>query len=275
MSNSAALFWSLATALPLLWMFMSSFKTAPDISNNLWGLPHRWTVANFQSVWTGNLQASTLAAAVPLSRYFANSVIVVTSALFLTLAMALPTAYALVRLQFRGRGLILFGFVCTLAIPVNALVIPIWKVENGLNITDSYIGLILPYVGTAMPYAVLLLAAYFRGFPREIEDAARVDGLGTAGIVSRVVVPLSKGPLSAIAVLLAYGFWNDFLFALVLMPTSNMETLPVGVVQFTQANYGVPMNLVMAALTIVVVPILVLYIALQRHIVGLKFQVNK
>ena len=274
-TTSVALFWTAATALPILWMFMSSFKTQSDILLNRWGLPRVWTLENFTSVWTGNLKDAAYTSAVPLSRYFLNSVIVVTFALVLTLAAAVPAAYTLARISFRGRGVVLVAVVLMIAIPVQALIIPIWKVENGLGITDTYPGLILPYVGTAMPYAVLLLAAYFRSFPAELEDAGKIDGLSAFGLLRKVVVPMSKGPIAAITVLLAYGFWNDFLFALVLMPTGSMETLPVGVVQFTQNTYGAPLNLIMAALTIITVPILLLYILVQKQITGIQFQLFK
>jgi ABC-type glycerol-3-phosphate transport system permease component len=274
-STSVAVFWTAVTALPLLWMFMSSFKTQSDILLNRWGLPRVWTLQNFTSVWTGNLKDASFTAAVPLSRYFLNSVIVVTFALLLTLGFAVPAAYTLARVSFRGRAAVMLVIILMIAVPVQALIIPIWKVENGLGITDTYPGLILPYVGTAMPYAVLLLAAFFRGFPSELEDAGKIDGLSSFGVLRKIVVPMSKGPISAITVLLAYGFWNDFLFALVLMPTGSMETLPVGVVQFTQNTYGAPLNLIMAALTIITVPILVLYVCVQKQITGIQFQLFK
>jgi ABC-type glycerol-3-phosphate transport system permease component len=274
-TTGVALFWSAATALPILWMFMSAFKSQADILINRWGLPKVWTLDNFTSVWTGHLKDASYTASVPLSRYFLNSVIVVTFALGLTLLVCVPAAYTLGRVKFRGRQVMMVVILLMIAIPVQALIIPIWKVENGLGITDTYPGLILPYVGTAIPYAILLLAAYFRSFPSELEDSGKIDGLSMLGVLRRVVVPMSKGPISAITVLLAYGFWNDFLFALVLMPSGSMETLPVGVVQFTQNTYGAPLNLIMAALTIVTVPILILYILVQKQLTSVQFQLFK
>lgn len=269
-----ALVWGLVTALPLLWMFVSSFKTFADFTKNLWGLPTNWTIDNYISVWTGQVIEGPITQVIPLSSFVINSVIVTVGSLAITLAIAIPASYVLARTTVRGRNFVLFAFLVMLAVPVQALIIPIWNAHNQLNLINTYPGLILPYVGTAMPFAVLLLTSYFRGFPKELEEAGRLDGLGTVGVVVRVVVPLSKGPISAIGILLAFGFWNEFLFPLLLVPSQDMQTLPLGVVQF-MASYNPPTILILTALCILTAPMLIVYVLFQRYITSAQFQLAK
>ena len=269
-----ALAWSLVAAAPLLWMFVSSFKTGADYTTNRWGLPQSWTLDNYISVWTGHVIDGPIPQVIPLSSYVLNSVIVASVSLALTLAMAIPASYVLARTFVRGRKAILSGFLVLLAIPVQALIIPIWEAHNQLGLINTYPGLILPYVGTAMPFAVRLLTSYFRSFPREVEEAARVDGLGTVGVLLRIVIPLSSGPISAIGILLTFGFWTDFLFALVLVPGQSMQTLPLGVVQFS-TSYNPPTVLILTSLCILTAPMLVVYILLQRYITSADFTMAK
>jgi len=145
-------------------------------------------------------------------------------------------------------------------------------VEDRLALTSTYLGLILPYVGTSLPFTILLLAAYFESFPRDLEDAARVDGCNEIQVFLRVVLPLARGPMTAVAILLANGFWGEFLYSLVLMPDNAMKTLPVGLFEFT-AEHFTPINLVLAGVGVIVTPILIVYVLFQRQITGANLEI--
>jgi len=257
--------WTLATFLPLIWMYLASLKTLPEFLTDRWSLPSSLQIDNYINAWNGDTPGGSVA--VPFSQYFLNSMVVTTASVALTLLLGSFAAYALARTKVPFRGLLVLLVVVALALPTHALILPIWAVEDQIGLTSTYQGLILPYVGTSLPFAVLLLTAYFRGFPQDLEDAARVDGCSSLGLFGRIVLPMSKAPLAAVGILLANGFWNEFLFSLVLMSENRMKTIPVGLYNFS-AEYFTPYNLVLAGLGIATAPILIVYIIFSRQITG-------
>lgn len=185
--------------------------------------------------------------------------------LLLALVLGSFAAYALARHPVPFKKVIIALLIVGLTMPTHALILPIWVMEDKLHLTNTYPGLILPYVGTTLPFALLLLIAYFRSFPSEIEDAALIDGCSTLGMFWRIVLPMSRGPIVAIGILLANGYWNEFLYSLVLMPDNFMKTLPVGLFNFN-GEFFTPYNLLLAVLAIATTPVVVLFLIFQKQV---------
>lgn len=258
--------WTALAILPLLWMYSSASKTLPQFNLDRWlpvWPPH---LENFVDAWSGNVPTDGRSVVLPISLYAMNSVIVTLGSLLLTLALASPAAYAIARSKRAWfRSILVFVLIIGLAFPAHGLVLPIWALANQLGLTNTYQGLIFAYVALSLPFAILILAAYFSGIPQELVDAAKVDGCSEFGAFRRVVLPISQGPLVAVSILLINGFWNEFLFSLVLMPDNRMKTLPVGLWNFT-GTYTIPYTLLLAILAIAATPVLILYLIFQRRI---------
>ncbi len=259
--------WTVLSFFPLIWMYYSSLKSAEELAKNKWlpTLDPRWQ--NYVEAWTGVIEREdgVQGFVIPISRYFLNSVVVSSGSLLLSLLLGSVAAYALARRPVVGSKAIMGMLVLALAIPTHALVLPIFAMEQDLGLTSTYPGLILPYVAFGLPFAVLLLVAYYRTFPTEIEDAARIDGCSTLAVFWRVVLPMSKGPHVAIGVLLLNGFWNEFLYALILMNDPLMKTFPPGLRAFAGEWYT-PFNIILAGLVVATTPILVLFLIFQRQV---------
>jgi len=255
-------------------MYYASLKSLPDFNLNRWSVAITPHFENYVEAWTGSVPGADFRAGtlvpLPFSRYFTNSVIITAGSLALTMILASLGGYALARHPIPGRRLLIGLVLIALAIPVHALVLPIWFVENALGLVDTHLGAILAYTATGMPFALILLTSYFRSFPAELEDAARVDGCSDLGVLWRIVLPMSKGPMAAVAILLANGFWNEFLYALVLLPSNGMKTLPVGLFNYAGEHFT-PYTVLLAALCIATTPLLILYLFFQRQVTSADF----
>jgi ABC-type glycerol-3-phosphate transport system permease component len=142
---------------------------------------------------------------------------------------------------------------------------PIWFIERNANLVDTYPGLILPMAAMSLPFAILLFRAYFQDFEPDIEDAARIDGCSRFGTFWRVALPMARGPIAAVAVLVMIGAWNDFLTVLVLAESDSMRTMTVGLWGFV-GIYRTPYHIILAGLTIATIPILIAYLLFQNQI---------
>lgn len=264
-----AVLWTVITITPIIWMYASSLKTLPEFNLNPWLPTLNPQLQNYLDAWGGAApagdQRAATGVALPFALYFRSSLIVTTGALILTMIVATLAGYALARQRVIGRRLVLVAMLFGLVIPPSALVLPIWFAEDKLGLTNTHFGLILAYAGTTIPFALLLLTSYFQSFPPEIEDAARVDGCSELAILWRVVVPMSRGPLAVVAVLLANGFWNEFLYALILAGTNDTKTLPVGIAAFAGGHFT-PYTVLLAAMGIAAGPVLILYLVFQRQV---------
>lgn len=264
-----AVIWTLLTLLPIIWMYSSSLKTLPEYDLNPWLPTTNPQFVNYFDAWTGVIPGSdprsTANIPLPFATYLFNSVVATGGSLALTLGIGILGAYALARQRVFGYRLVMGILVFGLVVPSQALVLPIWFAERTLNLTDTHLGLILAYVGTSLPFALLLFTAYFRGFPAELEDAGRVDGASELGILTRIVLPMSRGPIAAIGILLANGFWNEFLYALILAQSHDSKTLGVGLYGFAGSHFT-PYTVLLAAMGIATAPVLILYLIFQRQI---------
>lgn len=239
---------------PLYWMFVSALKSPSEI----FSVPPTWWPADPQ--WHHFVEVFQQ---VPFARWMFNSgfvAITVTLVALLTHAMA---AYSLARLQYPGRRF-LFGLIIgTLMVPFWVIMIPLYIEVRAFGWLDSYWALIIPAIPNA--FGIFLLHQFYLGIPRELEEAATIDGCSKAGVFFRIVLPLSKSIMAALAVFFFVANWNNFLWPLLVTSSSEMKTVQVGIAGFT-GQYMNPWAYLMAANTIAVVPNLVVFVLLQRQL---------
>lgn len=241
---------------PFIWMVASSFKSNQEVLQyppTL--LPQDWHVENYRSVFTQ----------VPFARYMTNSAIVavtVTAVALLTHAMA---GYALACLRFRGRQVLFIAIIATMMVPFYSLLVPLLSLSRTLGWIDSYAGLIIPWIPHA--FGIFLMRQYFLTFPRELRDAAAVDGAGHLRIFFRIALPTAYPVLAALAIIYFIGNWDRFLWPLIITNSPDKLTAPLGLVQF-QGQYSTQWNVLMAGAVVASIPTLLLFIVLQRRIVA-------
>jgi len=183
----------------------------------------------------------------------------------LNLVVVYPLAFALARMRFRGQKPIYGIYAICLFVPVQLMVIPLFSLEKNLHLLDTYLGLILPYAATTMPFSVVFITAFFRTIPRELEEAATLDGASRLRIMIQIMMPLS---LPAFATAVVFGFlhtWNEFLIALTLTHSSDVRTLPLGLLNFMQQQDQPDYATLFAALAISIVPVLAVFLVFQRQ----------
>lgn len=246
---------ALLTVYPLLWLFISSFKSNQDFFGNPFSLPKVWQFENYSRAWEiGGIGSA-----------FLNSIIVSISALILTLFLGTLAAFILSRLDFRFKGIVMMLFALGMLIPIHSTLVPLFILMKSLGILDTYASLILPYTAFELPIAVFVTAAYLTSIPKEMEEAAMIDGNGYWGIFFRIIVPLAVPAMATVSILAFLRFWNDFSFALVFINNQALKTLPLSLSLFSD-GYGTDYSLTMAAMAIAVIPTVIIYLLFQQYI---------
>ena len=243
---------------PFIWMVASAFKPLSEIFGTARILPQDPRLMNFVEVFTYQ----------PFARHYFNSLYISTSVTALTLVFASLAGYALARIRFAGSGLMLLLLISALMVPEEVTIIPNFFLVGHLGLMDTHWPLILLTVfGSHGVLATFLMRQFFSSLPKELEEAGTMDGLTRLGVWWRVALPSSRPALGAVAILTFLHSWNLFLEPLVFISSLELFTLPVSLANFTD-DYGAPLwNLQLAATTLAVVPVLVVYIIAQRQII--------
>ncbi|MFJ5815382.1 carbohydrate ABC transporter permease [Streptomyces sp. NPDC093108] len=246
----------LIMSAPFLWMAVSAFKTQTELTASppVW-IPTEWTLENFRE----------LLDKLDLPLYFMNSVIVAVLVTVSNLVFCSMLGYALAKLNFAGRNKI-FGLVLgALMVPGNLMLLPLFVLMSKLHLIDSYAGLVLPFAAGA--FGVFLMRQFMQSIPDELLEAARMDGAGEWYIFWRIVMPLVKPALATLSIFTFLGSWNNFVWPLIATNDPDKYTLPVALATFaTDPNKAGGSNgMLMAGSLLVVLPVVVLFIALQRH----------
>lgn len=245
---------ALACLIPLLWMFLGSFKTPTELAQRPPALlPESWGLGNYTEA---------------LSRfnfvqYLGNSVIVTIAATVLTLAINSMAAYALAKYNFRGKNLLFLLTLATIMIPLQVILIPVYQVVASLGLVNTLWGMIIPAAAT--PTGVFLLRQYMLSIPDELIEAARVDGSGEFRTFVQIVLPLCTPALAVVAIFSVMWRWSDFLWPLVVAQSEAVYTLPVALARFN-AELTVPFNLILAMGVVSTIPVLIIFLIFQRQI---------
>lgn len=251
-------FWAILFLMPVAWMLVMSILPEHEIFQPVphW-MPQEPTLQNFQELFKRAEEA-------PVLRWFFNSVLVAGTGTVCYLLLTSMAAYAFSRLQFPGRNVLFFIVIATLIIPGQVTIIPVFLLLQKLHWFNTYYALIVP--GLAGAFGVFLLRQFFLTIPKELEEAALIDGCGRAGIYWRVILPLGKPALATLAIFSFLGGWNDFMLPLIATNEIEMRTLPVGLTIFL-GRYSMQYGLVMATAVIATLPVLVMFLLFQRHII--------
>jgi multiple sugar transport system permease protein len=243
---------------PVLWMLSSSFKSNADI----FAYPPQLISKSFSAM----AYAAVFNDPQEL-RFFINSYVVGLSVTTLTILVAILAAYALSRYKFLLKEPLKVIIIGVQAIPPITLIIPLFGVVIALHLYNSYEGLIFTYLVFTLPYSVIMMTAYFNSLPRELDEAARIDGAGTMRTLFRILLPLARPGLVAVGFYAFMISWNEYLFALTLTQTNNMRTVPVGL-ELLMGQYNYQWNQIMAMSVLGCLPVVILFLVFQRHFVG-------
>ncbi|WP_175400521.1 carbohydrate ABC transporter permease [Paenibacillus sp. KS1] len=243
---------------PFLFVLFSSVKTDNGaIAANPFGLPTEFAWDNYVKAWV-NAKIST---------YFVNSLYISLAASVSTILIASLASFAITRMRYKQMSAAVFQFILLgLLIPGNALLLPIYGILKNLNMLDKHWALYVPYTAGAIPFTIIILAAFMRSLPSEIEEAAVIDGLKAPGIFFKVILPLTVPALVTVFIVNFLGNWNEFLLANFFISTDNLRTLPVGMVGFRD-TYNTNYAQMAAGIVYSVVPVMVIYAILQEKII--------
>lgn len=241
---------------PLLWLISTSFKSPTEdifqFPPQL--IPLQPTGQNFVTVWQNN----------PFGQYLFNSIVVATLAVSLNLLFCSLAAYPLARLEFRGKELIFAGVISTIMIPFQIVMIPLYILIVQLGLKNTYLGVIFPDIASA--FGIFLLRQAFQGVPKELEEAARMDGCSELGLWWNIMLPAIRPALVTLAIFVFIGSWSDFLWPLIVLDRPEYYTLPLGVANLA-GTFSLDWRLIAAGSVISIAPILLLFLFVQRYIV--------
>ncbi|MEU4411462.1 carbohydrate ABC transporter permease [Streptosporangium sp. NPDC023963] len=246
---------ALATIYPLVFTVNVAMKTRRDYVLDRFSPVTSLNWDNIVTAWTS----------VGMARYFANSLIVVTISVVVLLLLGSMAGFALSQLQFRGSKALFLGCLAALFIPFQVIMVPLTRVMADSGLIDTYPGLILAYVAQFLPFTIFLMTSYYKTVPREIIDAARIDGNTTYGVYRRVMLPIGIPALLSVGILNALFCWNDVLISLLMMPSADHRTLMVGVTSL-RGQYSDDIPTFASGVLIAAVPVLMVYLFLQRQI---------
>lgn len=256
---SVAIFVVVVVSLvPVVWILMLSLKTPASATDGSF-IPHHWTLSNYSDIFKAGIFTSALR----------NSIGIALIATTLAVVIASAAAYAIARLTFPGKGIILAVALGVAMFPQISLVGPLYNLWRQIGLYDTWPGLIIPYMTFALPLSIYTLSAFFREIPWELEQAAQVDGATPFQAFRRVIVPLAAPGLVTTFILVFIICWNDFVFAISLTSTTRAETVPAAISSFPGVSqFTVPYGDIAAAAMVVTVPVLLLVLFFQRRIVS-------
>lgn len=237
---------------PFVWMFLTSVKSRSEVFTTI--LPTQWHWENYIHAWQ----------AAPFGRYYFNSIIMTLGIVAGHVLFDSLAAYAFARLNFPLKKTIFFILLATMLVPTFVTVIPAFSIVVSLGWIDTYAGLIVPRLADV--FGIVLLRQYFATIPRELEDAARIDGCSRLGVFFRIVLPLARPALSTLIIFAVLFAWNDFLWPLLVTNGDRMRTIQVGLTAF-QGRYGTSWHLLMAGTLMATIPTIVMFLFFQRSLV--------
>ncbi|CAB4661466.1 MAG: ABC transporter permease subunit [Actinobacteria bacterium] len=249
--------YSLFALLPLFWMFYSSFKSNAEISQTPLSLPHSFDFRVFVDSWRVG----------GVGKYALNSVIATTASTVLVLVTASMAGFALSRLRFPGSRAVFLLFTLGLLLPIQSYFIMQNQEFDYLNLKDTRWALIIPYTAMGIPLAIWLIKSYIDSLPKELFEAARIDGSSDIQTYRFLMFPIIRPALVTVGIFSALGAWNEFLLALLYVQDESLKTIPTGLLSFS-SKYATDYRMLFAALTMVTVPMIALYVGFNRQIVA-------
>ena len=252
---AAVSLWSIFVLLPLLWMVFAAFKTRREIFTDPLGLPDSISFASFERAW-----------GVGVGQFMLNSGLVAALSVGIIIVASGMAAYVLARSTNKWLQVIYLLIVAGFAVPVTAVLVPLYQMVSAAGFLNNHLAIALPYAAYGVPFTTILFYAFFLDFPRELEEAARLDGCSHFQIFFKIIVPLSGPAVASAAIFQAVFIWNEFLLAMLMLTRPALKTLPVGILQL-QGEFTSDWPAIMAGLAVATLPILLIFILSQKYFV--------
>ncbi|MBZ9645436.1 carbohydrate ABC transporter permease [Streptomyces sp. PSKA30] len=242
---------------PLLYAFVSGFKSTDQLSRNTFGLPSPWVTSNYTDVLASG----------SFWRMLGSSTLIAVGTTVLIVGTAALAAFALARFAFHGRELLFTLFTAGLMFPFAVAILPLFVLLRTFGLLDNPWGVILPQAAFGLPMTIVILRGFFREIPGELEEAATLDGCSAFGFFWRILLPMARPALGTVSILAIVGSWNNFLLPLLVFSEQTWWTIPIGVQQF-QGQYATDIARVFAYLVLAMVPALAFYAVAERQLIG-------
>ncbi|QTH43407.1 carbohydrate ABC transporter permease [Cohnella sp. LGH] len=248
---------TLIVLYPLVWNLLASFKTSTEVMESPWSLPAALN-------WDNYVRAFTTA---KIGDYMINSVLVVVLSMVMLLCMAVPTAYVLGRMKFRGRAFLSNFYMAGLFIGGVYIIVPLFIMMNDLHMLDNRLWLSALYATGTLPFSVFLLTGFMKSIPHDFEEAAMIDGCEYFGTLFRVIIPMARPGIITLIVFSFFDFWNEYVLALTLITDDTKKTIPIGLANLMQIQkFATDWGSLFAGLVIVLVPTILVYALLQKKL---------
>lgn len=242
---------------PFYYQFVTSVRTPDEVFSSFRLWPSKFTTDSYKLVFTGR----------PFAKFLMNSLVISSMTTFLAIAVASFTAYAIARLKFKGKTIILGLVLAVSMFPQISTISPIYMFMKNMGLRDSYMGLVIPYITFALPLAIWNLTTFFKEIPFELEEAAKIDGATPLQSFIKVIVPLTAPGTFTTAILIFIAAWNEYLFALTINTKDVRKTVPVAISMF-EGQYTIPWGEIAAATVVVTVPLIIMVLIFQKRIVS-------
>jgi raffinose/stachyose/melibiose transport system permease protein len=254
--NFFLLVFSFTCIFPVIWLFYSSLKSQREFARNVIGFPQEITFDNFAFIFnTGRIPG-----------YMWNTLRNTTLTVFLIIVFSFIVGYFLARYKFRGRNLLYVVFVAGMLMPIHALIVPMYVLFIQFDLNNRWFTLLLPYVSFGLPLAIFLVESYVRSLPKELEEAAAIDGAKFNRVLFTIVMPLVTPILVTVAIISFFNAWNEFLFAMILINDEALTTIPVGLARF-QGEFTANHPRMMATMVVSIFIPMVLYFTFSKRII--------
>lgn len=241
---------------PFYLLFVSTFKSMPEIAMNPFSFPTSFDLGAYAKAWKQS----------HLGEYFRNSAFISCMSVLLSVSLSSLTAYAFSRLRFIGNRVLYFFFLAGVMLPVQVALVPLYRLLNRMDLISTYWGIVVLYVAFTIPSGIFILTGFFKAIPHEIEEAALIDGCSAFEIYWRIVLPLAKPALATIVILEFIWFWNEYLFALTFIQKEAVRTVTLGVMVMA-GTFQLDFSLLTAGTLISVVPTILIYIFFQKYLI--------
>lgn len=255
-SNAALLLFTLSCIFPIFWIFYSSLKTQKEFAGSIISFPKQLQFSNYAAVFeaTNMLQL--------MSNSFRNTVLSVGFVILISFV----TGYFLSRFDFKGKKFIYYYYLFGLLVPIHALLVPVYLLFKNTGLADQWYTLLIPYIAYNLSFPIFLIESYVRGIPREMEEAAAIDGSSFSRTLFAIIFPMTLPAVTTVAIMQFFSCWNEFSFALILVNDEALRTVPLGLTYFKN-KYDTDFPLLMAAMIVALLPVAAVYFSFSSRII--------
>ncbi|BBI35836.1 carbohydrate ABC transporter permease [Cohnella abietis] len=258
-TNAVLYLWTAAVLYPLLWTLLASLKDNPQFL-----LKEPWTLPEFPLLWSN---FTYVWSKYGFGSFFLNSTIVTLSSIFLSVFLAATSSYVLARFAFKAGQVMYYLYLSAMMIPMILGLIPLFFLLNDMGLINTLLGLVIVYTASALPFGIFVLVSFFKMLPKELEEAAYIDGAGYSRTFFSVMLPLARSGLISVGIMNGLNIWNEYIMGTVFINDPKLYTLPVGIaVMQTEMQYRTEWGPLFAGLLLSIIPVIIIYFIFQRQI---------